>query len=286
MSPPLPGSDVIVPHWGRRRRWRRSRRTAPSMPACSGAGRASQNPITDGCIEATSATDGSAAASVRSRAQIGPVVSATLRHSPPRASGTATSRKPAPASRAKSSGSRPRLACRAGRSARHSPARSSTSRSAPPTWCPCMPSYARYECIHHRNSAPRQPSGRGHGAPDAVGADELSTEAEVSGFLGVRSLESPAVSPAARTPSGRLASRINGVRVEDRQRRGMQGRIASKITCGGGLVCVDDARRATGRDARRSRLTASGGPPRSARHIATIEADSTAAAAVRSTRTP
>ena len=77
-----------------------------------GSGLASQKASTAGCIEATSATDGSAAASVRNTSQIGRVVSATLRHSPPPSSGTATSRNPASFSRAKSAGIEvaPRLA--------------------------------------------------------------------------------------------------------------------------------------------------------------------------------
>jgi hypothetical protein len=59
MSPPLPGSDVIVPHCSSASalantalRWR-------SHSGCARSGLANQNVITAGCIDETSATEAS-----------------------------------------------------------------------------------------------------------------------------------------------------------------------------------------------------------------------------------
>ena len=110
MSPPLPGSDVIVPHCSPAAAVANAAVRCCVHLDCPSSGRASQKPRTAACIEATRATEGSAAASVRSTSQIGRVLAPTLRHRPPMSSGTATRRNPACASRSKSPLSRPRRA--------------------------------------------------------------------------------------------------------------------------------------------------------------------------------
>ena len=65
MSPPLPGSDVIVPHCSPAIAPANTARRCSSQAGCDGSGLANQNAITDGCIDDTRATDGSAPASRR-----------------------------------------------------------------------------------------------------------------------------------------------------------------------------------------------------------------------------
>ena len=96
MSPPLPGSDVIVPHCSPvGGAWRRRPRAARSTPSRLGSGWASQKASTAGCIDGderhrrvgrapASAAPRRSAASSRRRSATGP----------PPSSGTATSRKP------------------------------------------------------------------------------------------------------------------------------------------------------------------------------------------------
>ena len=62
MSPPLPGSDVIVPHCSPASALAKTAWRCASQSGCDGSGLASQNAITAGCIDETSATDGSAPA--------------------------------------------------------------------------------------------------------------------------------------------------------------------------------------------------------------------------------
>ena len=126
MSPPLPGSDVIVPHWAPFAAVAKTAVRCSVHSARVVSGRASQNPRTAGCIDATNATDESAPARPRRSSQIGLVDSGTLRQSPPSSSGTPARRKPAWASCSKSAGSRLRRACRSARWVRHSVASSPT----------------------------------------------------------------------------------------------------------------------------------------------------------------
>ena len=65
MSPPLPGSEVIVPHCSPAIALANTARRCSSQAGCDGSGLASQNAMTDGCIDDTRATDGSAPASRR-----------------------------------------------------------------------------------------------------------------------------------------------------------------------------------------------------------------------------
>ena len=65
MSPPLPGSDVIVPHWSPAIALAKTAARCCSHAGWSASGLHSQNAMTAGCIADTSATDGSPAASVR-----------------------------------------------------------------------------------------------------------------------------------------------------------------------------------------------------------------------------
>ena len=60
MSPPLPGSDVIVPHCSPAAALAKTACRCSSQSGCDGSDVESQNPITVGCIVDTRATDGSA----------------------------------------------------------------------------------------------------------------------------------------------------------------------------------------------------------------------------------
>ena len=104
-SPPLPGSEVMVPHqapshtvWKMRRRW-------ASQAAWKGAGTwalASQKTSTVGCIAQTNATEESPCASVRRSSQRGRVDWRTLSQMPPWSTGTPARGNPASRSCAKS----------------------------------------------------------------------------------------------------------------------------------------------------------------------------------------
>jgi hypothetical protein len=65
MSPPLPGSEVMVPHWSPAAALANTASRCASHSGFDGSGLASQNASTAGCIDDTSATDGSADASRR-----------------------------------------------------------------------------------------------------------------------------------------------------------------------------------------------------------------------------
>ena len=121
VSPPLPGSDMMVPHQCPSHAvWNTHRRCCSQTSAYgAGASRAvSQSPerMTAGCIEATNATDGSPCASVRSISQIGLVECWTSRHMPPWSVGTTHSRYPASQSSSKSAWTSSRRRCRSPRS--------------------------------------------------------------------------------------------------------------------------------------------------------------------------
>ena len=60
MSPPLPGSDVIVPHCSPAAALAKTACRCSSQSGCDGSDVESQNPSTVGCIVDTRATDGSA----------------------------------------------------------------------------------------------------------------------------------------------------------------------------------------------------------------------------------
>ena len=65
MSPPLPGSEVIVPHCSPATALAKTACRCSSHSGWEASGLASQKAITEGCMAETSATDGSADASRR-----------------------------------------------------------------------------------------------------------------------------------------------------------------------------------------------------------------------------
>ena len=94
MSPPLPGSDVIVPHCSPAAALANTSCRCSSHGGWRGSGLNSQNAMTDGCIADTRATDGSAVASRRSTSHTGRADDGVSRHRPPAASGTTALQKP------------------------------------------------------------------------------------------------------------------------------------------------------------------------------------------------
>ena len=122
MSPPLPGSDVMVPHCSPAAALANTARRCSSQAGCAPSGLSSQNDTTDGCIADTRATAGSAEPSSRNVSQIGRADTAASRHNPPSSSGTTPSRKPASRSASKSRCSRWRRVWRSARCDFHSAA--------------------------------------------------------------------------------------------------------------------------------------------------------------------
>jgi hypothetical protein len=114
-SPPLPGSEVIVPnHDPSLAIWDTYARCSSHASRCSGGacGDACQNDSTAGCIEATSATEASPRARTFSTSPTVRVDAATLSNSPPSELGTPVSRNPAAASSSNSSGTSRSRRCR------------------------------------------------------------------------------------------------------------------------------------------------------------------------------
>ena len=90
MSPPLPGSEVIVPHCAPSAAVAKTACAVRSTPVGTRPAGPARSRGPPGASTRPGRPTGSAAASVRSVSQIGRVVSATLRQSPPVSSGTAT----------------------------------------------------------------------------------------------------------------------------------------------------------------------------------------------------
>lgn len=88
MSPPLPGSDVRVPHCAPPAAVAKTAARCTSQATSPGASFANQNDNTAGCIAETSAGDGSAAASTRSASAIGRTEDCRSRQVPPAATGS------------------------------------------------------------------------------------------------------------------------------------------------------------------------------------------------------
>ena len=116
ISPPLPGSDVIVPHCSPAAALAKTARRCASHAGWVGSGLSSQNATTDGCIADTRPTAGSAAASRRSSSQTVRADEAVSRQRPPMFSGTTALRNPASRNASKSTRSRCRRAWRSLRS--------------------------------------------------------------------------------------------------------------------------------------------------------------------------
>ena len=95
MSPPLPGSDVMVPHCSPAAALANTAWRCSSQSGCDGSGDASQNATTAGCMHDTSATDGSADASPRYISHMARADDSALSHSPPASRGAGSFNNPA-----------------------------------------------------------------------------------------------------------------------------------------------------------------------------------------------
>ena len=115
MSPPLPGSDVIVPHCSPSAALSNTACRCASHAGCDESGLSSQNETTDGCIADTSATDGSADAINRSNSQTIRADVAVSRQNPPRLAGTTARSNPTSRNTSKSACSRCRRSWRSTR---------------------------------------------------------------------------------------------------------------------------------------------------------------------------
>ena len=87
MSPPLPGSEVMVPHCSPATALANTACRCSSQAGWVGSGVNSQNATTAGCMAETSATAGSAEPSILSSSQIVRADDAAPRQSPPDSSG-------------------------------------------------------------------------------------------------------------------------------------------------------------------------------------------------------
>ena len=92
MSPPLPGSDVIVPHCSPAAALSKTACRCSSHSGCEASGFSNQNATTAGCIADTRATEGSAEPSNRSVSHTRRADDAAPRQRPPASSGTTLSR--------------------------------------------------------------------------------------------------------------------------------------------------------------------------------------------------